>query len=157
MNARVAFASAFALTLVSTAPAKSDLASFEEAFTATCLQAIPDMSGVRDTLAGAGWKAYVGAGAGEYEIYGNGTSVFVAAVPLSDGPGCTVSDPEVAKLAAEWILELALDKYFPNQWNKGAGFNDQPAWFLRKGKTTTTFYINDGFDGGAAITFQIRK
>ncbi len=135
--------------------ARADLEHFEYAFTSVCFQAVPDLRKVPEAFKGSDWQGYKGADEHEYEYYSGTTAVFLNAVGPAQGASCTVMDAEVAKLAAEWILELALDKYYPNLWEKGVGYNDQPVWRLYKDNTKTEFYINDGMDGGAGLSLQV--
>jgi hypothetical protein len=138
-------------------PAQADLASFELAFTGLCFRSVPDLTDLPATFTAKGWQGYAGADHGEFEFYKDGTAVYLRAVKMDEGPGCTVSDPDLAPIQAQWILELALGKYFPGQWEAGTGYSGQPAWYLREAGTTTTFYVNNGMDGGAAISMEIRK
>jgi len=138
-------------------PAFADLALFERAFTGICLQNLPTLKRAPAQFDRNVWQTSAGADFGEYEFYAGTTSVFVFAADVSERPGCTVMDTDLSQLEAKFILELALDKYFPGKWKAGTDQNDENVWQLKNAKTITQFHTNEGLGGGSAISFSVHQ
>jgi hypothetical protein len=154
---RIHLTAAFAVLASLANPAFADVQSFEFAFVEACFKPLPDLTGVPAFLAENGWEAVKGADEGEFE-YGDGsTMIFLKAVKVSESPGCTVMNADVPVFAAQWLLELALEKHFPGAWEKSDDPSSQTVWRLNTGNATTNIYINDGLGGGAGISLTVHE